>query len=290
MFYGPDSVHAQFEPNSCSTILGLATCAKWVPDDAAFLKLLTHEAPKVVGGWCLIGLIAATMSTSDGAILALGTVFSHNILRQFGRLFGRPLSDGHLLLLARLSTLPYAVISAVVAAYAPSTANLLVVAFDVVLATVVPSLFGAFYAPRMSAAAALLSFITGAVARIVMQFTIPKDGSFLLPYKDAEFLDYGVAASLKLPTFVDANASDVWNAETEPCVQPRYEDYTGVDSLVSLLAAAVVFVGVMGIEMWLGRPLFRFPGDEGYVKDSCDCVDKNGVNEGKLATGDMDVE
>lgn len=281
MSYGPDSVHAQFEPDTCSTLLGLATCAKWEPDDAAFLKLLTHEAPRFLGGWCLVGLIAATMSTSDGAILALGTVFSHNILRQLGRLIRRPLSDSHLLMLARLSTFPYAIISAVLAIYGPNTTNLLVVAFDIVLATIVPALFGAFYAPKPSPTAAFLSFITGAVLRIVLQFTLPKDGSFLLPYKDPEFLDYGPAASLKAPTFFDGNSSMIWNPAVEPCEQGRYKDYTGLDSLVSLAASALVFVLVQVIESRLDRRLFRFPGDVGYIKDTCDCLEDEPEKDGK---------
>lgn len=222
------------------------------------------------------------MSTSDGAILALGTVFSHNILRQIGRLFRRPLSDSHLLLLARASTLPYAIISAVIAAYGPKTTNLLVVAFDVVLATTIPALFGAFYAPKPSPTAALLSFITGTVLRLVLQFTLPKDGSFLLPYKDPEFLDYGPAASLKAPTFFDGNSSTVWNPELEPCEQSRFKDYTGVDSLVSLTASALVFVIIQAIESYLGRRLFRFPGDQGYVKDTCDCLEEELEKSGKL--------
>ena len=36
----------------------------------------------------LAGIVAASMSTSDGAILALGTVFSHNIMRHVPKLLG----------------------------------------------------------------------------------------------------------------------------------------------------------------------------------------------------------
>lgn len=49
--YGPDSVRAVFEADSCSEILGLPTCGLWVPDDFAFIKLLTHEAPAFLGAW-----------------------------------------------------------------------------------------------------------------------------------------------------------------------------------------------------------------------------------------------
>ena len=59
-----------------------------MPDPNAFIKLLTHEeAPTFLGGWALVTIIAASMSTCDGAILAMGTVFSHNIIRNFSSFF-----------------------------------------------------------------------------------------------------------------------------------------------------------------------------------------------------------
>lgn len=73
--YGPDSVHAEFDADTCSEILGLPTCGAWLPDNQAFIKLLTHEANPVLGAWCLIGIVAASMSTADGAMLAMGTVW-----------------------------------------------------------------------------------------------------------------------------------------------------------------------------------------------------------------------
>ena len=53
-----------------------------VPDEMAFPKLTTQQAPGFIGGWCLVGIVAASLSTASGAILAMGTVFSHNIVRQ----------------------------------------------------------------------------------------------------------------------------------------------------------------------------------------------------------------
>eukprot|EP00178_Gracilaria_changii_P012235 TRINITY_DN345_c0_g1_i2.p1 TRINITY_DN345_c0_g1~~TRINITY_DN345_c0_g1_i2.p1 ORF type:complete len:508 (+),score=44.46 TRINITY_DN345_c0_g1_i2:3314-4837(+) len=281
IFFGPDSVYAKFEADSCSTILRLATCAEWVPDERAFLQLLTQEAPAVLGGWCLIGLVAASMSTSDGAILAMGTVFSHNLLRQLSRWFPRALSRERLLLLARLSTLPFAIAAGAIASYSASiTGTLLIVAFDVVLATVVAPLFGCFYAKKPSPRAALLSFATGSVLRISLQFALRKDGSFLLPYSAKEFLNFGTAASLKLPLFVDDAAENVWNPAQEVCDQERFRDYSGVDSLTAFAASIAVFVAVQLIERYTGS-LFRFPGDVPYQKDS-------GCQEDELDTVEAD--
>lgn len=42
----------------------------------------TKQLPTFLGCWVLIGICAASMSTSDGAILAISTVLSHNIARK----------------------------------------------------------------------------------------------------------------------------------------------------------------------------------------------------------------
>ena len=88
VYYGPDSIHAEFDADTCSDILGLPTCGAWVPDEFAFIKLLTHEAPAFLGAWCLVGIVAASMSTADGAILAMGTV-SQLHCRVFGGIENR---------------------------------------------------------------------------------------------------------------------------------------------------------------------------------------------------------
>lgn len=55
--YGPDSARAAFETDSCHIALGLPTCALWLPDGSAVIKLLTNEAPAFLGGWALIGIV-----------------------------------------------------------------------------------------------------------------------------------------------------------------------------------------------------------------------------------------
>ena len=35
-----------------------------------------------IGGWVLLAIVAASMSTGDGAILAMSTVWSHNLCRK----------------------------------------------------------------------------------------------------------------------------------------------------------------------------------------------------------------
>lgn len=262
----------------------------WVPDSNAFVKFLTHQAPPVLGGWCLFGIVAASMSTADGAILAIGSVTSHNLIRQLNLIWPNFVNDDNLLMFARGSTLPFAVASTLIAAYfksghaAGGTGYLLIVAFDVVLATVVVPLFGCYYTKTPRPNAALLSILAGAMTRIVLEFVLPKDGFLLLPYNDPEFLDYGAAASDKFPTFFDEPAESLWNPDVEKCAQSRYEDYTGVDSLAAFLVSLVVFVLVQTLEHRNGGPLFTLPGMKPYVKDKS----ATGDEVTKLATAAED--
>lgn len=136
VYYGPDSLYGDFEADSCSIALGLPTCARWNPDNRAFIKMLAHQAPAVLGGWCLVGIIAASMSTADGAILAMGTVMSHNVARQFDIWYPSLITSENLLNMARFTTIPFTLCSAFIASYSGETGYLLIVAFDVVLATV----------------------------------------------------------------------------------------------------------------------------------------------------------
>jgi Na+/proline symporter len=273
-YYGPDSIYAEFEADSCHELLGLPTCGMWIPSGTAFIQLLTNQAPAWIGAWCLIGICAASMSTADGAILAMGTVFSHNVVRQLDAFIPDLITNDNLLSVARVSTIPFTIAAACIGAFyrsdhsAGATGYLLIVAFDVVLATVVVPLFGCFYAKNPSPRAALLSMLAGGITRVILEFALPKDGFLLLPYKADEFLNYGTAASTTYPVFFDKPEEDLWNPDVEACEQPYYEDFTGVDSLSAFLVSILVFVLVQSIEgMNGGKPIFTFNGMEGYVKD-----------------------
>jgi hypothetical protein len=245
-----------------------------VPDPIAFLRLTTNEAPPVVGALCLVAIVAASMSTADGAILALGSVMSNNIFRHLDVINPKLVNEENLLTVARISSLPLTLISTFIAAYyrtgshenaAGATGSLLIVAFDIVLATAVVPLFGAFYVKNPSPRAALVSILGGAVTRIALEFALSKDGSLLLPYlDDIEFLDYGPAASTLPPPFV--NATEVWDPIEEQCDQRTFEDFTGVDSLAAPLVSLILFISVQFLEHIRKKPLFEFPGGVGYDK------------------------
>jgi hypothetical protein len=113
-----------------------------------------------------------------------------------------------------------------------------------------------------------LSVLTGTICRVVLEFVLPKDGYLLLPFQYDEFLNYGVTPSDKFPLFFDAPVEAIWDPASEPCVQTRYDDYTGTDSIASFVAAVCVFTIVQTIENCRGgEPLFDFPGLTGYRKD-----------------------
>jgi Na+/proline symporter len=213
------------------------------------------------------------MSTADGAILAMGTVFAHNIVRQLDAWKPDLISAKNLLWVTRLATIPLSMASAMIAAYYTSdnpqgaTGYLLIVAFDVMLATAVVPLFGCFYVKNPSPTAALVAVLVGAIVRTVLEFTLPKDGYLLLPYDVPEFQDVGPAASAKFPVFFDVPAEDLWDPSVEVCDTRQFEDYTGVDSLSALLASFLAFVTVQLIEDKMGRRLFTFPGMHPYAKN-----------------------
>jgi Na+/proline symporter len=297
VYYGPDSVHSELETDSCSVALGLPTCAQWKPDSLAFLKLLTNQAPPFVGGVCLVGILLATMSTADGAILALGTVMSNNLFRHLGHwLPSKAVTNENILLVARISTLPLTIAATSIAAYyrepagqaqnaAGATGYLLIVAFDIVFATVVVPLFGAFYTKNPSPRAALLSILAGATTRLAMEFALPKDGSLLLPYDDPEFFDYGPGASTLPPAFIDTNSTEgTWDPEVDICYQETFSDFTGVDSLAAPIVSLLVFTLVQCLEHFKGEALFQFAGGVGYDKS------KNESEKEKLADWTTPVE
>lgn len=264
VYYGADSVYSSYNADSCHLLYDRPTCAQWNPDPNAFLMLLAHQAPPVLGAWCFIGIISASMSTADGAVLAMGTVLSHNVLRQLDTWFPQIITPDNLLMMARLATIPCTLASTLVAAYYHSsrpgggTGALLIVAFDVVLATVVVPLVGCFYTNNPSPRAALLAILCGGTCRLILQFTLPKDGYRIWPFPGPEFYDFGPAASADYPGFMDVPLNLTWNVTAHPCEQRQFKDYTGIDSVASFVLAIVVFISVQYYEYKYDHSLFKF--------------------------------
>ena len=111
-----------------------------------------------IGGWVLLAIVAASMSTGDGAILAMSTVLGHNLMRKIPY---APLQDeANLLLIVRLSTILWAVIGGVIAGTSPdATGYFLIVAFDIMLSGAVVPMFASIYWPSCKPLAAFVSML-----------------------------------------------------------------------------------------------------------------------------------
>jgi Na+/proline symporter len=199
----------------------------------------------------------------------MGTVFSHNIVRQLSHWYPDLVTSDTLLLMARLMTFPFALTAACLAAYYRETGYLLIVAFDIVLASVVCPLVAAFYVNNPSPRAALCATVAGIVTRITLEFTLPKDGFLILPFNNDAYYDYGSAASADLPTYVDPGDGAIpqWDPTAQVCEQEKFRDFTGVDSLGAFFLSILVFTIVQTLENRTGKPLFTLPGLNAYNKE-----------------------
>ena len=300
VYYGPDSQYAQFETDTCSKILDLPQCGLWKPDSNAFVHLLTHNVPPFLGAWCLIAIVAASMSTSDGAILAISTTITRNIMRikdgnekidlnnnnnsddktgagdtgdtggtgttvatgvtghgvtgLFSRLY-KTLGN-NLVITSRVMMMPFILIACLIASYFKSnhsvgaTGYLLIVAFDIMLAGCIVPLIGAFYVKNLSPTCGLISVISGSLTRLILEYTLPKDGFLLFPFNGDEYLDYGSVSTTLYPGFINVNPNLQWDPNT--CKQNRFEDYTGIDSLVSPMVSLFSFIILHVVNRYVG--------------------------------------
>ena len=274
---GIEGCDPKIRNNFCNAIpMHTPTCGEWKPDRYAPLKLLTcyddschaytdflgdsglagtfpgwagnFPMPAFLGAWALLAIVAASMSTGDGAILAMGTVLGHNILGKFG------LSDtpAKLLAVTRASTLFWAIVAAGIASAVPGkTGYLLIVAFDIMFAGCVVPMFAAVYWKGCKPTAAFASLISGSFVRFVMEFALPKDSLLLLVGTYAETFAAGLYEYADFKKFtnwdilVAAQGATDWAAtgQQEVCPQRKLEDWTGVDSLIapciSLLALLI---------------------------------------------------
>jgi hypothetical protein len=133
----------------------------------------------------------------------------------------------------------------------------------------------------------------GASTRIILEFALPKDGSFILPYNYEEFYDYGTAASADLPTFVDPAGGSVpqWDPSAQPCEQSQFKDYSGVDSLTAFLVSILVFTSFQVLEDSRGgKPLFTFAGMEPYEKGGEKQSNDSTVEIADASSGDKQAD
>ncbi len=134
--------------------------------------LATQQAPFWIGLLVMIGVVGASMSTCDGAILATSAVISRNIIQRWS---SREMDDEKLLLYTRIVAIPMTMGGAAFALYRPEPGLLLVLAFDILFAGCVVPLFAGVYWPKANATGAVAAILVGTGARVAMNILVPEE-------------------------------------------------------------------------------------------------------------------
>ncbi len=147
---------------SAVSILGDATA-----DGPVLYTLLDGVAPIWLAVLVLAGIVAASFSTANGAILGTAAVAVRNVLGvQAAAVAGGP---DRLLRATRIATVPVVALGVLLALRVPQTGILLTLAFDLLLAGLVaPFLLGLFWRRRASTAAAVAAMGVGVTVRLVL--------------------------------------------------------------------------------------------------------------------------
>lgn len=128
--------------------------------------ILQEAAPPVLVVLVLSGIVAASLSTGDGALLGVSAVSTRNVmgLREEERV-GR---KDRLLLMTRVMMAPVALLAIYFALRVPETGILLTLAFDVSLAgLVVPFILGLFWS-KANTVAAIAAIVLGSGTRLAL--------------------------------------------------------------------------------------------------------------------------
>lgn len=157
----------------CASILGVAGLAlvKDASDTRMVLPMLASQhLPFWMGVMVFIGVLGASMSTANGAMLVISIVLAQNVVVRWRH---SPMSDSTMLALSRFLALPTAAAAAWFAYVRPEPGILLVIAFDIVFAgCVAPLVFGVYW-KKANARAAVTAILAGTGARVLAHFLTP---------------------------------------------------------------------------------------------------------------------
>lgn len=158
---------------ACVAVVGLASVASVTNVDDPRIVLPAMAAsvlPYWIGVAVFVGVLGASMSTANGAILVISVVLARNIVQRHR---SAPMSDGTLLKLSRLMALPTAIAAGTVAFLRPEPGVLLIIAFDIVFAGCVVPLFAGVYWDKANSAGAIASVVVGTSVRLIAHFVTP---------------------------------------------------------------------------------------------------------------------
>lgn len=159
----------------CVAVIGLAgvSTVQNAADPRMVLPTMAVSVfPYWIGVLLFVGVLGASMSTANGAILVISVVLARNVIQRW-----RPtiVEDSQLLRLSRVMALPTATAAAIVAYVRPEPGILLIIAFDIVLAGCVVPLFAGVYWPKANRVGAMASIVVGTSARLIAHFVTPAE-------------------------------------------------------------------------------------------------------------------
>lgn len=160
---------------ACATLLGLAAIStvQGVTDPRMVLPTFgVNHLPYWLGVMVFVGVLGASMSTANGAMLVISVVLARNVFQRWST---RTYADSFMLTLSRGMALPTAAAAALVAWVRPEPGILLVVAFDIVFAGCVAPLFFGVHWKKANSAGAIAAILTGTLARVVAHFVTPAE-------------------------------------------------------------------------------------------------------------------
>ena len=156
---------------------------------AVLYSLLQNAVPPWLAALVIAGILAASFSTSDGAILGTSAVLARNVggIRvdesaavatdggtDDGGLLDTDSDSDKLLTVTRLMAVPITLLGVFFALRVSATGMLLVLAFDIMLAgAFVPLVLGLYWSEMANTPAALSSMVAGSVTRLVLFVLVP---------------------------------------------------------------------------------------------------------------------
>ncbi|MEB3273200.1 MAG: sodium:solute symporter family protein [Prochlorothrix sp.] len=154
---------------SAGSILEAAGVA---PDGPVLFSLLQSVAPPLLSLIVVMGIMAASLSTGDGAILGTASVIAHNLLG-INRSSQGPGHGDRLLTFTRLMAFVMAVLGVFFAIQVPQTGVLLLLAFDLGFAGLVVPLTGGLFWPKATREGALACIVVGSATRLILFMLMP---------------------------------------------------------------------------------------------------------------------
>ncbi len=142
------------------------------PSSFLLVDIALNDLPGFVGGLLLLGVIAASMSTAAGVVLDLANLITRNLVQRY---IATTWQDQTMLRFSRLIALPTMAAAVILAYLRPEPGVLLILAFDIVLASCFVPLAMGFFWKQSNTPGAIAGILMGAMARLTLFFFIPDE-------------------------------------------------------------------------------------------------------------------